>query len=446
MEKHKKKGFGLIPLSAKQLEDGYLDKTPIFQFILLSLLIPLWAAAASLNNILITQFRTIFTLSTAASAFVNSAFYLGYFVLAIPASRVIKKTSYKAAILIGLCLYTLGCWLFFPASHLATYSVFLVALFAIACGLSFLETSANTFSTLMGPKSASTMRLNISQAFYPVGAISGILLGKYLVFNGGESLQATMAKLKGAERIAYGHQMLAQTLLPYKYLIVILLIAIVLFALTTFPTCKPKVAEKEGKVANATVSETLNYLIHNKEFMKGIGTEFVYIGLQTSVWSFTIMLAMSFSREISERDASTFMVYSYIAFFLGKVIASSLMKRYKSSQVLLGYSLLGLVALAYIAFIPNMTAVYMAIVASGLCGPGWPTIYSQTLDTVTDKRHTETAGAIIVMSIIGGAIIPLFQGMLADQLGSISMSFIVGFICFAIMSVYSYQYYKAHQA
>ena len=130
-----KRQFGFIKLHAKELDDGYLDRTPIFQFMLLSLLIPLWAAAASLNNILITQFKTIFTLSNAASAFVNSAFYLGYFILAIPASRIIKKTSYKFAILMGLTLYTVGCWLFFPASHLATYGVFLIALFAIALSL-----------------------------------------------------------------------------------------------------------------------------------------------------------------------------------------------------------------------------------------------------------------------------------------------------------------------
>ena len=435
---------GVIKLSAHEQDDGYLDKTPIFQFMLLSLLIPLWAAAASLNNILITQFKTIFELNNATSALVNSAFYLGYFVIAIPASRVIKKTSYKLAIVIGLSLFTIGCLLFFPASHLATYGVFLIALFAIACGLSFLETSANTFSTLMGPKSASTVRLNISQIFYPIGAVIGILLGKYLIFNDGASLATTMSKMYGATRLTYGQKMLQQTLLPYKYLIMVLLVAMIIFILTQFPSGKPK--NNQVKSKSAGIGETLRYLIHNKDFMKGIATEFVYMGMQTAVWAYTINLAMSFSNNINERDASTFMVYTYIAFFCGKLLATALMKRFATAKVLFGFSVVGTLALLYVTFVPNVSAVYLTILASGLFGPGWPTIYSQTLDTVTDKRYTETAGAIVVMSIIGGAVTPLIQGLIADVTGSVSLSFIVNVVSFAIVGAYALNYYRRHQA
>ncbi len=149
-----------------QMPDGYLNKTPLFQFILLSCLFPLWGCAAALNDILITQFKSVFSLSNFASALVQSAFYGGYFLIAIPASLVIKKTSYKVAILIGLTLYIGGCTLFFPASHMATYTMFLAAIFAIAIGLSFLETAANTYSSMIGPKAYATLRLNISQTFY----------------------------------------------------------------------------------------------------------------------------------------------------------------------------------------------------------------------------------------------------------------------------------------
>ena len=163
-----------------QYDDGYLNRTPIFQFILLSCLFPLWGAAASLNDILITQFKSVFTLSDFASALVQSAFYGGYFLISIPASIVIRKTSYKTAILCGLLFYIVGCSLFFPASHMATYTMFLFAVFSIAIGLGFLETASNTYSTMLGPRDKSTLRLNISQTFYPIGAASGILLGKYL--------------------------------------------------------------------------------------------------------------------------------------------------------------------------------------------------------------------------------------------------------------------------
>lgn len=426
--------FNAIKLKSRQLEDGYLDKTPIFQFILLSILFPLWGAAASLNDILITQFKHIFTLSDFASAFVQSAFYAGYFVVAIPASLIIKKTSYKIAILIGLICYIIGCSLFFPASHVATYSVFLVALFAIAVGLSFLETSANTYSSLMGPKHLSTLRLNISQTFYPLGSILGIVLGKYLVFGNGPTLEEQMKGMTSAEQSAFASEMLQKTLLPYKFLVIILVIALIVFLITEFPKCKPK----KATVKNAKILETLKYLSKNKEFIKGIITQFFYVGMQTAVWSFTIRLAMQLNSNINERDASTFMIYSFVAFFVGKFIANLIMSRISPTRVLLGYSILGIIAALYVTFVHNPSAIYIAIVLSGLFGPCWATIYSKTLDVVKDKRHTETAGAIIVMSIVGGAFIPLAQGLISDISGSLQFSFITAVFCFLVILIYAF--------
>ena len=187
-----------------QLADGYLKKTPIFQFVVVSLMFPLWGTAASLNDILITQFKTVFELNDAATAFVQSAFYGGYFLVAIPASFVIRKASYKVTIMTGLVAYILGAGLFFPASRVATYSMFLVAIFAIAIGLSFLETASDTYSSMMGPKKYANLRLNISQILNPIGSITGILLGKYLIFGSVGNLSEKMSGMQGAERIAYG--------------------------------------------------------------------------------------------------------------------------------------------------------------------------------------------------------------------------------------------------
>lgn len=430
-----KHGFYLFKLHAKELDSGYVDRTPMFQYILLSLMFPLWGAAASLNDILITQFKTVFTLSNVASAFVQTAFYLGYFLIAIPASLIIKKTSYKLAIMIGLSLYTIGCFLFFPASNMGTYGFFLVALFALACGLSFLETASNTYSSLIGPEKYSVLRLNISQTFYPIGAIGGILLGKYLIFGSGANLETQMAGLKGQARIEFGERMLQHTLLPYKYIIVVLLCALVIFGLTQFPSGKPKKQDNETD-DTAKISETLTYLIHNSKFKQGIFAEFMYVGMQTAVWSFTIRLAMELNHTINERSASTFMIFSYAAFFIGKVVANFMIKSMHPSRVLQIFSVLGFACLIYIVFVHNMTAVYMAIVVSGLFGPCWATIYSQTLATVTDRRHTETAGAIIVMSIIGGAFIPVAQGYVAD-ISNMSVSFSVNAVCFLVLFIYA---------
>lgn len=425
---------GVIPHHATQQSDGYLDRIPWFQFILISICFPMWGVAASLNDILITQFKSIFTLSDFASAFVQSAFYGGYFVIAIPASRIIKRYSYKLSILVGLSVYIIGCTLFFPASHMATYSVFLVALFAIAVGLSFLETSCNTYSTMLGPKETSTLRLNISQTFYPLGSILGILLGKYLVFTSGDALHLQMESMSESEKTDFAQEMLQRTLQPYQFIIMILVVLLIVVALTQMPTCKP--LADSTHVAKAKIGETLSYLASNGKFLKGIVVQFLYVGMQTAVWSFTIRLALNLDDQLNERSASTFMIWAFVAFFLGKFFANIFMTKMDENLVLVLYAVLGSISLVYVMLVPNITAVYAAVLVSGLFGPCWATIYSRCLDAIEDKRHTETGGAVIVMSIIGGAVVPLIQGYVSDATGSMQISFVVSLVCFLAVLLY----------
>lgn len=426
-----------------QLPDGYLSKTPLFQFILLSCLFPLWGCAAALNDILITQFKSVFELSNFASALVQSAFYGGYFLIAIPASLVIKKTSYKYAIMVGLILYIAGCSMFFPASHMATYTMFLAAIFAIAIGLSFLETAANTYSSMIGPKQYATLRLNISQTFYPIGAAGGILLGKYLVFSEGDSLQNQMTGMNAEQIHEFRLAMLENTLEPYRYMIMVLVVVMVLFLITKFPKCK--VAETQDH-KRPTALETLKYLAKNSRFRKGIIAQFLYVGMQVAVWSFTIRLALEMG-DINERDASNFMVYSFACFFIGKFVANILMTRFNAEKVLIIYSVIGALFLIYVAFIPSFTAVYAAVMVSILFGPCWATIYAGTLDTV-DNEHTEMAGAVIVMAIVGAAVVPAVQGYVADMLHSLQLSFLVSMLCFVYVGIYfvGERRFKAKQA
>ncbi|MDT6979350.1 L-fucose:H+ symporter permease [Levilactobacillus zymae] len=422
-----------------QLADGYLSKTPIFQFILVSLIFPLWGTAASLNDILITQFKTVFQLNDAATAFVQSAFYGGYFLIAIPASLIIKKNSYKFAIMTGLIFYIVGCGLFFPASRVATYSMFLVAIFAIAIGLSFLETSCDTYSSMLGPKQYSTMRLNISQTLVPLGDIMGIVLGKYLIFGSVGNLSEKMSSMHGAARIAYGEKMLQLTLRPYKYILIVLIVMLVIFALTPMPRAKATAQSSEAKEAEEekpSLGETIKYLSHNKRYMKGVLTQFFYAGVQTTVWSFTIRLALNLDNKITDSAASTFMIYSYIAWFVGKLVANVFISRYSITRVLTWFSLLGTLSLVVTFTIPSMIAVYTAILTSFFFGPEWPTIYTHTLDAITEKKYTETGGAIIVMALIGGAIIPAIQGLVSDMTGSMQFSFIVPAIGYLIITLY----------
>ena len=427
----------------EQYSDGYLSRTPIMQFILLSCLFPLWGAAASLNDILITQFKSVFTLSDFASALVQSAFYGGYFLISIPASMVIRKTTYKTAILAGLLFYIVGCSLFFPASHMATYNMFLLAIFSIAIGLGFLETAANTYSTMLGPRKHATLRLNISQTFYPIGAMSGILLGKYLVFQDGGSLASQLAQMTIEEAKAFKLEMLQHTLEPYHMIIYVLAAVFILFAITKFPKCKVAVQEnsEESAIKAPGFRETLSYLVGNLHFKKGILTQFLYVGMQVAVWSFTIRLALTIDPNINERLAANFMIYSFICFFVGKFVANFLMAKFSPNKVLFFYSVIGSLLLLYISFVPDISAVYLAVAVSILFGPCWATIYAKTLESV-DEQYTETAGAMIVMSIIGGACIPAIQGLVSDLTGSMQLSFMVNFFCFLAVGKYFYDEVK----
>lgn len=423
-----------------QYPDGYLNHLPVLQFALVTLLFPLWGAAASLNDILITQFKAVFDLSDGATAFVQSAFYGGYFLIAIPAASIIKNTSYRVAIIIGLLLYIIGCSLFFPASHMATYGMFLVAIFGIAIGLSFLETSANTYTTMLGPKEGATKRINLAQLFNPIGNIIGILLGKYFVFTDGDSMKSQLAKMTPAEAEAFSLEMLQRTLVPYKVILVILLIVLVMFLIVKFPKAKPEVPKDiKNKVS---LGETLKYLSKNNPFKKGILAQFIYMALQTTIWSFTIRLALDINPNINERFASNFMIYSFVAFFIGRLIANILMTKYKPTFVLSLYSIIGVVVLAYTALVPNISAVYGAIFISVLFGPCWPTIYGRTLETVDDK-YRETAGGVVVMAIIGGAVGPVVQGLFSDMVGSLQLSFLVPMLFFLYLAIYFYKENKA---
>ncbi|PJM75478.1 L-fucose:H+ symporter permease [Bifidobacterium simiarum] len=416
-----------------EFSDGYLDRTPVLQFAMTAVLFGIWAVASSLNDVLITQFKAVFSLSDLATAFVQSAFYGGYFLIAIPASLFIKRTSYKIGIIAGLSFFAVGCFIFFPASRLVTYEVFLFAIFVEAIGLSFLETSADTYATLMGPKRLGTVRLNVAQTMNALGLITGILLGKYLVFQD-SNLHAEMAKMAPDAAKAYGAEQLSRTLEPYKYLLIVLAILIVLFALTKFPKCRP--ATKEGTVAKATLGETMTYLFHNGRFWKGIATQFIYAGAQTGIWSFTIRLALNQGgASMTDRDAANFMIISYIVFFIGRLGASYLLSRFRETRVLAIFMIGGAIVLLGTAFLPGMTAVWFAVAVSFFLGPGWPTIYSRTLKTVEDRRHTETAGAIIVMALVGGAFLPTLQGALSDA-STMQFSFILPAIELAIVGLY----------
>ncbi|WWF47768.1 L-fucose:H+ symporter permease [Pseudomonas trivialis] len=417
----------------QQTPDGfYLNRTPWFAFILLCSIFALWAAAASMNDVLIAHFKKAFLLSDFQTAFVQSAFYLGYFFVAIPAAMVVRRFSYKSTILIGLLLYMLGCLLFFPAASTAKYGMFLLALFVIAAGLSFLETACNTYSTLMGPRETGTRRLNISQTFHPFGAMAGVYVGSFVMFKSTDATTEQLTQMSATEAAVQQLQMIQSTLLPYKWMIAVLVLMFILVAITRFPACK---GNKPAGSKPGSVRQSLGRLWRNPRFTFGVLAQFLYVGAQVGVWSFTIRLAMQMG-GMNERSASWFLMTTFAAYFVGKMIANLLMRRLHPAKVLAIYGVLCIVLLAYTILVPNISAVYAAVGVSIFLGPCWPTIYGLTIDGLGED--TGVGGSLLVMSIVGGGVIPIFQGLLSDASGgNMQLVYSVPLLCFIVIVIYA---------
>jgi FHS family L-fucose permease-like MFS transporter len=417
----------------QQTPDGfYLNRTPWFAFILLCSIFALWAAAASMNDVLIAHFKKAFLLSDFQTAFVQSAFYLGYFFVAIPAAMVVRRLSYKSTILIGLLLYMLGCLLFFPAASSAKYGMFLLALFVIAAGLSFLETACNTYSTLMGPRETGTRRLNISQTFHPFGAMAGVYVGSFVMFKDTDATTAQLQQMSATDAAVQQLQMIQSTLLPYKWMIAVLVLMFILIAITRFPACK---GNKPAGSKPGSLRQSLGRLWRNPRFTFGVLAQFLYVGAQVGVWSFTIRLAMQMG-GMNERSASWFLLTTFAAYFVGKLIANLLMRRLHPAKVLAIYGVLCIVLLAYTILVPNISAVYAAVGVSIFLGPCWPTIYGLTIDGLGED--TGVGGSLLVMSIVGGGVIPIFQGLLSDASGgNMQLAYSVPLLCFIVIVMYA---------
>jgi FHS family L-fucose permease-like MFS transporter len=413
--------------------DGfYLNRTPWFAFILLCSIFALWAAAASMNDVLIAHFKKAFLLSDFQTAFVQSAFYLGYFFVAIPAAMVVRRLSYKSTILIGLLLYMFGCLLFFPAASTAKYGMFLLALFVIAAGLSFLETACNTYSTLMGPRETGTRRLNISQTFHPFGAMAGVYVGSFVMFKDTDATTEQLTQMSASEAAVAQLQMIQSTLLPYKWMIAVLVLIFILIAITRFPACK---GNKPAGSKPGSLRQSLGRLWRNPRFTFGVLAQFLYVGAQVGVWSFTIRLAMQMG-GMNERSASWFLLTTFAAYFVGKLIANLLMRRLHPAKVLAIYGALCIVLLAYTILVPNISAVYAAVGVSIFLGPCWPTIYGLTIDGLGED--TGVGGSLLVMSIVGGGVIPIFQGLLSDASGgNMQLAYSVPLLCFIVIVMYA---------
>ncbi|MGD0860761.1 MAG: L-fucose:H+ symporter permease [Terracidiphilus sp.] len=413
------------PLSNEEIEAPLIPVGRLLPFLVVTALFFLWAIPNNMNDILIPQFMKSFTINRSSAAWVQVAFYLGYFLLAIPAGQLMQRFGYKTGIVTGLVLLGTGCWMFYPAAQAGLYAFFLVALFVIASGLSFLETASNPFIAQLGPSGSSERRLNFSQAFNPLGSITAGLLGTIFIFSGVDLTDAQTASMKAAGTYpAYLHTETLRVVTPYLVLGAVALLWAILVVLTKFPVLGGERDSLDPAVQSAPVR------LFQRHFVLAVLAQFLYVGAQVGTWSYFIAYVKS-ATGLGSRPAGYMLTGTLAAFAIGRFSSAWLMRHFHARKMLGLYAVvnvvLGLVAVTQ----ANWLGVCCLLTTSLFMSIMFPTIFALGLKGMGEK--TKTAGSLLVMAILGGALLPKLMGILP-----LNMSFLVPVVCFAGVALYAW--------
>jgi FHS family L-fucose permease-like MFS transporter len=317
------------PSQNEEIEAPLIPAGRLLPFLVVTALFFLWAVPANLNDILIRQFMKSFNINRSSAAGVQIWFYLGYFLLAIPAGQLMRRFGYKTGIVTGLMLLGTGCWMFWPAAQAGQYWLFLAALFVIASGLSFLETAANPFIAQLGPPGSSARRLNFSQAFYPLGGITAGLVGTVFIFSGVKLTTAqTMAMQAAGTYGAYLHAETLRVLMPYMVLGTVAFLWGLLVVLTRFP------APGSEDVSQETAGKAAHVKLLQRHFVFAVLAQFLYVGAQVGTWSWFIQYVES-ATGVGDKAAGYMLTGTLAAFAIGRFSSAWLM-RYFQARLMLG--------------------------------------------------------------------------------------------------------------
>ena len=417
------------PSQNEGIEAPLIPAGRLLPFVVVTALFFLWAIPNNLNDILIPQFMKSFTINRSSAAGVQIAFYLGYFLLAIPAGQLMQRFGYKTGIVTGLILLGGGCLMFYPAAQAGIYSFFLAALFVIASGLSFLETAANPFIAQLGPSGSSERRLNFSQAFNPLGSITAGLLGTVFIFSGVDLTDAQTAAMKAAGTYQpYLHTETLRVVMPYLVLGSVALFWAILVVLTKFPVLGGEHDSHNPDVQAAPVR------LFQRHFVLAVFAQFLYVGAQVGTWSYFIAYVRS-ATGLGSRPAGYMLTGTLAAFAIGRFSSAWLMRHFQARKMLGLYALvnvvLGLVAVTR----ANWFGVCCLLTTSLFMSIMFPTIFALGLKGMGAK--TKTAGSLLVMAILGGAALTKVMGVLADTRG-LQAAYMVPVVCFAGVALYAW--------
>src|SRR3984885_4487909 len=413
------------------------DKTrPVFPvghmllFSLVTVLFFLWGMSNNLTDILVQQFKKSFELSPVSAQLVQTANFLGYFFMALPAALLMRKWGYKAGMVTGLCLFGGGMVLFWPAAISGQYLPFLVSLFTVGSGASFLETAANPFIAQFGDPMTSEQRLNFSQSFNPPGTIIGVLIGSQFIFSGVEKAAPEIAQMRAAGTYqAYLHTEIMRVVPTYLTFGAVVLLCAFILSRMTFPSMH---SEHEGEAGD---HGSFAQLFHYPHLWFAVLANFCNVGAQISSWSSLIPYMKQFT-TVSERHAAYYLTGVLVALAVGRFVSTPLMKYVSPSRMLGIYGVANVLLMAVTITQPGIVGAW-AVVASGFfLSIMFPTIFALGLKGL--GPNTKLAASLLVMAIVGGAIFPPVLGLIVKATGSWAKGYIVPLVGFIVVALYGF--------
>jgi MFS transporter, FHS family, L-fucose permease len=427
-----------------------VSKKLAFQFIIITILFALWGIANELTAPMVSTFKKVMPeLSNLQASFVQMAFYFGYFFMAFPAALFIRKYSYKSGIILGLILYATGAFLFYPAAHYQNYTFFLVSLWVITCGLSFLETTSNPLILFLGNSETSTQRLNLAQAFNPIGAITGLVLAQQLVIGNIKSNNYTpdaFKALSSDELSAIRQHDLNLISIPYIGLGAFVLVILIIILFTKMPK-----TVKDDKIS---IADSFKKLLENKNYKLGVVAQAFYVGAQILCWTFMYQYVDNINSTYGLNiTATNYNVAAMILFLVGRWIGTALMEKINPSKMLVYFGIGGIVCASGAVLLQGIPGLISLISISFFMSIMFPTIYGIALKDMGDEAKIGSSG--LVMAIVGGALMPLLQASVLDWGGpgfsdlkilgfipEVNFSFILPLICLGVVTLYGYTSYN----
>jgi FHS family L-fucose permease-like MFS transporter len=417
------------PSQHNELEAPLIPAGRMLPFLVVTPLFFLWAIPNNLTDFLIRQFMKSFEINRSGAAQLQIWIFLGYFLMAIPAGQIMRRFGYKTGLMTGLILLGTGCWLFWPAAHTDLYGFFLAAQFVIGCGLSFLETGANSFIAQLGPSESSERRLNLSQAFNPLGSITAGLVGTVFIFSGVEMSRAQTATGQATSAYqAFLHAETSRVVPTYLVLGSVALLWALMVVLTKFPDLSADNGSPDSTVKTASVR------LFQRHFVFAVIAQFLYVGAQVGTWSYFIPYVRQ-ATGVGDKSAGYMLTGTLAAFAIGRFSSAWLMRHFHARLMLGVYAgvnvVLGLVAVTS----PTWLGMVCLLTTSLFMSMMFPTIFALGVKGMGEK--TKTAGSLMVMAILGGAVLTKLMGMLADA-RDLPTAYLVPVACFAGVALYAW--------